>query len=80
MSDQPIEWTGDLDDDCSARWCGLLLRAAEMNGGDWWWAVSDLNTGQELESSNDKMTRIATGSAARARAEAAARRALLGRS
>jgi hypothetical protein len=29
-----IEWTGDPDDDCTARWRGLVLRAEHMSCGD----------------------------------------------
>ena len=29
-SKAPIEWTGDLNDDCMATWSGLMLRAEEM--------------------------------------------------
>lgn len=47
-----VEWKGDLDDDCTAEWSGLLLRAEWMAGTRWWWAVSDLASGKEIESSN----------------------------
>lgn len=48
-----IVWTGDLDDDCTARWCGLTLCAEAMdedssgNGTDWWWAVYESASGHE---------------------------------
>lgn len=34
----PIVWTGDLDDDCTAHWHDLILRAENM-GNHWWWTV-----------------------------------------
>lgn len=53
----PIHWTGDLDDDCHAVWRGLGLHAECMGCADedcedpdectpdhgelWWWSVSD---------------------------------------
>ena len=46
------EWYGDLDDDCTAKWAGFLLRAEWMDDNLWWWAVSDLETEEELDSSN----------------------------
>jgi hypothetical protein len=45
--DRGIVWEGDLDDDCTARWEGLMLRAEAMSedkdghGENWWWAVYD---------------------------------------
>jgi hypothetical protein len=32
-SEAPV-WTGDMYDDCTARWCGLVLRAECMGCGD----------------------------------------------
>jgi hypothetical protein len=71
-----IEWRGDLDDDCTAEWSGLLLRAEWMAGDRWWWAVSDLASGEEIDSSNsDGYVEVAftSGAAARRAAESAAR-------
>lgn len=71
-----IEWTGDLDDDCTAMWCGLLLRAEWMDGTRWWWAVTDVVSGQEIDSSNNSGyfdVEFTSGSAARHAAEKAAR-------
>lgn len=71
-----IEWTGDLDDDCTAKWCGLLLRAEWMDGRHWWWAVSDATSGQEIDSSNSDgyfASEFTSGSAARQAAEKVAR-------
>lgn len=48
-----IEWTGDLADDCTAIWAGLMLGAEEMDRDTWWWAVSqDEGRGDEIRSSN----------------------------
>ena len=71
-----IPWTGDLDDDCTAKWCGLLLRAEWMNGSRWWWAVTDVTSGQEIDSSNNEgyfEIEFTSGIAARQAAEKAAR-------
>ena len=35
---RPI-WEGDLNDDCTATWNGLMLRAECMDN-TWWWAVA----------------------------------------
>ncbi|MDP2815874.1 MAG: hypothetical protein Q8O19_04270, partial [Rectinemataceae bacterium] len=61
INEEPINWSGDLNDDCTAEWNGLLLRAEWMFGGPkdeargavacWWWAVSSVVTGEELASS-----------------------------
>lgn len=72
-TDEPIIWTGDLDDDCTARWAGLMLRAEWMDGTIWWWAVSNIATGRELASSNDDRREYTTGAAARSAAELIAR-------
>jgi len=70
---QPIEWTGDLDDDCTARWAGLTLRAEEMKRADWWWAVYDDRSQTVLGASSDEGVRITTGKKARLAAEQKAR-------
>lgn len=71
--DEQIIWTGDLDDDCTAQWAGLMLRAEWMNDRDWWWAVSDVATGRELASSNDDQRKYTSGTVARSAAERSAR-------
>lgn len=68
-----IVWTGDLDDDCTARWSGLLLRAEWMDGSHWWWAVSKMDSGVEISSSNDDPRSCTSGREARLFAEGAAR-------
>jgi len=67
------EWQGDLNDDCFKKWNGLYLRAEMMDGGDWWWAVSNFSTGNEIESSNDDSYRVESGVRARELAEQAAK-------
>lgn len=70
----PIEWKGDLKDDCLAHWNGLLLRAEKMQHASWWWAVSlEGKYGAEIDSANNYSTRVPTGIAARAEAERVAR-------
>lgn len=69
----PIEWIGDLRDDCTARWAGLILRAEEMEKKSWWWAVTDLSNGLEISSSNESKKIIEDGVSARFEAESAAK-------
>jgi hypothetical protein len=54
----PVIWNGDLNDDCTARWNGLILRAEWMNKKNWWWAVSKDNGNplDEIDSSNNYNT------------------------
>jgi hypothetical protein len=70
----PIEWKGDLGDDCTAAWAGLTLRAESMKRGSWWWAVYDDRTGETLASSNESAEQVTNGKKARAAAERAARK------
>jgi hypothetical protein len=71
---QSIEWLGDLDDDCTAKWAGLTLRAERMNEDDWWWCVYDDQSGEQIASSNATWAvQCSTGAAARSAAESAAR-------
>lgn len=72
-TDEKVTWTGDLDDDCTALWAGLMLRAEWMDGSNWWWAVSVIATGCEIESSNDSDDPCVSGSDARSLAELVAR-------
>jgi hypothetical protein len=65
----PIEWTGDLFDNCTAIWAGLMLRAESMDEKHWWWAVSDmLNDGVIIDSSNNYNARFVGGENARRKA------------
>lgn len=67
------DWYGDLDDDCTADWAGLLLRAERMDKKDWWWAIFDKESGEEIASSNIPPTACASGEEARRAAETAVR-------
>jgi hypothetical protein len=69
---RPIEWTGDLDDDCTASWAGLTLRAEKMDRAVWWWAVYDDGTQGPIADSHGG-ARVTTGQLARVAAERAAR-------
>jgi hypothetical protein len=66
----PIEWTGDLSDDCTASWAGLMLRAEWMDENYWWWTVYDmLNDEVTIDSSNNYSSRFEGGEIARRKAE-----------
>lgn len=72
MSDtDPISWTGDLDDDCTAHWEGLVLRAEMMDIGVWWWEV--IAGGEVVDGSNELGYDEEIGASARLAAEEAAR-------
>ena len=67
---QPIIWKGDLKDDCTAEWAGLMLRAECMDENDWWWCVYDmLDEENQIDSSNEHEERITEGESAREKAE-----------
>ena len=70
-------WYGDLNEDCCAKWSNLLLRAERMyeKGGEayWWWAVSSIETSEELYSSNSHSHLPNSGEDARKCAETTAR-------
>ena len=68
----PVEWAGELGDDCSATWAGLLLRAESMTRTHWWWAVHDEATGELLADWHSTAERARSGRAARGAAERAA--------
>jgi len=69
----PITWKGDLSDDCTAEWFGLMLRAERMNANDWWWAVYDMQDAERtVDSSNEYDILFPTGNAARDKAETVA--------
>lgn len=69
-----ITWTGNLNDDCSARWNGLLLRAEWMDGEKWWWAVYDMeNEERTIDSSVDRGRMSTSAGASRQEAERVAR-------
>ena len=69
-ANHPIEWRGDLDDDCNAEWAGLMLRAEEMEENSWWWAVYDMQRDEAtIESSNFYNEKVINGETAREKAE-----------
>lgn len=75
LAQKPIIWRGDLSDDCTAEWAGLMLRAEWMDEDYWWWAVYDmLNNEITIEDSNDYNIRYIGGNAARLKAESVARK------
>ncbi|MGX7666689.1 hypothetical protein [Flavobacterium pedocola] len=74
---QPIIWKGDLNDDCTANWAGLLLRAEWMDDDYWWWCVYDmLDDENQIDSSNEYDQRFIGGNASRNKAEEIAKRYL----
>jgi hypothetical protein len=73
-SNAPIIWTGDLSDDCTAEWAGLLLRAECMDEDYWWWEVSDIENPEiEIDSSNNYDISFIGGDASRQKAEEVAK-------
>ncbi|MEI3796519.1 MULTISPECIES: hypothetical protein [unclassified Chitinophaga] len=74
LAEEPIIWTGDLSDDCTAKWAGLMLRAEWMEKNYWWWAVYDMEKNEEtIDSSNHYDTKFTNGKVAREKAESIAR-------
>lgn len=73
LAKQPITWTGDLMDDCSAKWAGLLLRAEWMDEDYWWWSVYDMQKGEiTIEDSTEHDQRFIGGDITRKKAESIA--------
>ena len=75
----PVRWEGDLSDDCSASWVGLLLRAEWMDGEDGWWCFYDewgADPENQVSSSNHVEESFTSGESAREAAEAAAKKYL----
>jgi len=68
--DDPPQWTGDLDDDCTAKWRGLMLRAEWMQADVWWWCVYD-ESGEQVASSNMPSAEPCNSGASARRAAAA---------
>jgi hypothetical protein len=78
LAKQPIVWTGDLGDDCCARWAGLMLRAEWMDEAYWWWAVYDMEKNEiTIDDSNNYNERFIGGEVSRKKAEAVAKKYLL---
>lgn len=69
----PPWWSGDLLDDCTARWAGFILRAEEMQEGVWWYAVIDTASGAYAVDSTVSQTPASDGVSARKRCEEVAR-------
>ena len=70
LASLPISWKGDLTDDCSAEWAGLMLRAEWMDQDYWWWAVYDLQNNDEIvDDSNNYEQRFIGGEVSRKKAE-----------
>jgi hypothetical protein len=77
LAKEQIVWTGDLSDDCTSLWAGLMLRAELMDEDYWWWAVYDLQKEKvTIDSSNEYNTSFIGGDAARAKAESVAKKYL----
>ncbi|WCT13153.1 hypothetical protein [Mucilaginibacter jinjuensis] len=71
---ETIVWTGDLLDDCTAIWAGLMLRAEWMDEDQWWWAVYDMMRNEiTIDYSNEYKENFFSGEAAREKAESVAK-------
>lgn len=67
---QPIVWEGNLSDDCTAKWSGLMLRAEWMDKNQWWWCVYDMiDNENQIDSSNEYSEQFIDGKVARSKAE-----------
>ena len=76
-TENPIVWTGDLNDDCTAKWHGLMLRAEWMDEDYWWWAVYDMENEEiTIDSSNEYEKNCIGGENARKEAEKVAKKYL----
>jgi hypothetical protein len=74
LAKQPIAWTGDLSDDCTANWAGLMLRAEWMDEDYWWWAVYDMQKSEAtIDDSNNYTERFIGSEVTRQKAESIAR-------
>jgi hypothetical protein len=75
LAKEPIVWTGDLMDDCTALWAGLMLRAEWMDEDYWWWAVYDMEKSEiTIDDSNNYDDRFCGGDVSREKAEDVAKR------
>ena len=67
---KPIIWQGDLNDDCTSNWAGLMLRAEWMDEDYWWWSVYDiLENENQIDSSNEYEQKFIGGKVSREKAE-----------
>ena len=72
LASQPITWIGDLSNDCTANWAGLMLRAEWMDEDYWWWAVYDMKKDATIDDSNNYTERFIGGGISRQKAESVA--------
>lgn len=73
-STESIVWKGDLTDDCTAEWAGLMLRAEQMGDNNWWWAVYDMQQNDvTIDCSNEYGIFFTNGNTARSKAESVAK-------
>lgn len=78
LAREAIVWAGDLDDDCHARWAGLLLRAEWMDEDYWWWAVYDMEKNEiTIDASYNYDENFIGGEISRKKAEDVARQYLV---
>lgn len=76
---QSIEWTGDLSDNCTAIWAGLMLRAEWMDEDYWCWAVYDIQkAGATIDNSNNYSAIFIGGEVARQKAGSVAQQYIAG--
>ena len=66
------QWHGNLEDDCTAKCGGLMLRAEWMQADRWWWAVYDPQIQSQVATSDGDARPCCSGEDARRRAENAA--------
>ncbi len=77
LAKKPIVWQGDLADNCTALWAGLMLHVEWMDENYWWWAVYDMQKGKlSVDSSSEHEDNYLSGDAARKMAETVARKYL----
>lgn len=80
-NEKEIIWKGNLNDDCTASWKNLILRAEWMDQDFWWWAVYDSSdNNKEIDSSNNYSEYCKSGSLARSEAEIIAKNHINNRS
>lgn len=71
---QPILWNVNLNDDCTAKWSGLMLQAKRKNEDYWWWCVYDmLDNENQIDCSNEYNERFIDGDQAKDKAEEVAK-------
>jgi hypothetical protein len=78
LAKEPITWTGDLSDDCTAEWAGLMLRAEWMDEDYWWWSVYDMQKGEAtIDDSNNYTERFVGSESTRQKAESVAQKYII---